>query len=183
MTTAEARRLLSYSPAYTKHKQRRKQFWRNSVVVLDSRHQFETDLIDMRTVKAKDKYLGWVLVVIDCFSKRASCHLIERKGDTLVREVLVETFQELGVPEKFQTDKDKEFYCKEVSEFLRKSIKLSIFLAKMMRSKPPWPKGSSRHNASEYGVYSKLKSHPSNTGIIYHTLLQITMLQSFQHIS
>ena len=119
MTTAEAQRLLSYSPAYTKYKQRRKRFRRNPVVVLDSRHQFQADLMDMRTVKAKNKHLGWVLVVVDCFSKKASCHLIKRKEGALVRDALIKTFRDLGVPEKIQTDKGKEFYNKQVSDLLK----------------------------------------------------------------
>lgn len=120
LNTAEAQRLLNRIPAYTKYKQRRRRFRRNPVVVLDSHHQFQADMMDMTIVAPKNKHCHWVLVVVDCFSKKAGCQLVKRKESAQVRDALIKVFEEIGIPEKLQTDKGKEFYCKEVSALCKK---------------------------------------------------------------
>ena len=119
ISTSEAQRILNHIPAYTKHKERRKNFRRNPVIVLDSRHQFQADLMDMTVLASKNKNCKFVLVVVDCFSKKVNCQLIKSKSGIHVRDGLEKVFDQLGIPKKLQTDKGKEFYNQPVEAFLK----------------------------------------------------------------
>ena len=93
--------------AYTIHKERRRKFERNPVVVLDSRHQFQADLMDVSKILELNKHQKFVLVVIDSFSKRASCVPILDKTEARVRSGFEKVFKELGEPAKLQVDQGK----------------------------------------------------------------------------
>ncbi|GAV06892.1 hypothetical protein RvY_16803 [Ramazzottius varieornatus] len=76
--------------------------------------------MDITIVAPKNKHGSWVLVVVDCFSKKASCQLLRRKEEELVRDALIKVFNEIGIPKKLHTDKGREFYCKAVPALCKK---------------------------------------------------------------
>jgi hypothetical protein len=106
-TRLEALDDLQRLDAYTIHKPKRSRFKRNPVIVLDSRQQFQADLMDVQKISKLNKHRKYVLVVIDCFSKKASCVPILNKTGAKVVEGFKQVFTELGIPEKLQVDRGK----------------------------------------------------------------------------
>jgi hypothetical protein len=91
--------------AYTIHKRKLTKFKRNPVVVLEVGHQFQADLMDVQKIAYINKRKKYCLVVIDCFSRKASCIPISKKTGECVAEAFEQVFKELGVPEKMQVDR------------------------------------------------------------------------------
>jgi hypothetical protein len=91
--------------AYTIHKPKRSRFKRNPVIVTDSKQQFQADLMDVQKISKLNKHRKYVLVVIDCFSKRACCVPILNKTGGKVAEGFEQVFTELGIPDKLQVDR------------------------------------------------------------------------------
>lgn len=109
--------------SYTIHKQRNRRFERNPVVVMDSNEQYQADLMDVSGISKENKHRKYALVVIDCFSKRASCILVLNKQGDNVRKAFEVAFKELGhrPPTKLQVDGGKEFWNAPVKNFMTRN--------------------------------------------------------------
>lgn len=104
-TVNEAKRELATVDPYTILRDRRINFSRNPVLVPDRQWQFQADLMDVQNISKQNKHFKFLLVVIDCFSRKLSCIPVKSKHKMNVRNGLSSAFGELGVPDKLQTDK------------------------------------------------------------------------------
>ena len=64
---------LSEQDAYSLHKPARRRFKRRCVIVGGMNQQWQTDLVDLTTLKDDNDGMTFLLTIIDVFSKRASC--------------------------------------------------------------------------------------------------------------
>ena len=97
---------LTHSDAYTRHKDRRFIFPRNPVVALDRFSQVQADLMDVSTLFYKNKGYKFVLVVVDCFSRKIYCEPKKQKTGTEVLLALGRIFDTFDRnPDKLQVDR------------------------------------------------------------------------------
>jgi hypothetical protein len=113
---------LSEQPTYTIHKQRRRHFKRNRVVVENVNEQFQADLLDMRKLSKFNNGFNYILTAVDILSKYGFAIPVRNKRSYNLSSAFKKIFRE-RIPEKIQTDKGKEFLNKEVSKlFLKNNI-------------------------------------------------------------
>lgn len=111
---------LSYQDAYTLHKPVRYHFPRRRIIVGGIDHQWQADLIDLRTLKKENDGYVYVLTCIDILSKYAwALPLKDKTGQTLV-SAFEDIFEEGRKPLKLQTDKGSEFQNRIFQSFLKK---------------------------------------------------------------
>ena len=103
----KAKKQLAALEPYTILRERKKRFARNPVIVLERQWQFQADLMDVSKYSKQNKHKKFCLVVIDCFSRKASCIMIRSKEGAEVLKGMQKAFTELGIPEKIQTDKGR----------------------------------------------------------------------------
>src|SRR5882757_995858 len=65
----KVKKWLSGELTYTLHRQSKKNFKRNKILVSHIDEQWEADLVDMREFASKNNKINYILTVIDCFSK------------------------------------------------------------------------------------------------------------------
>ena len=104
-TADDAKNDLAKLDPYTILRDRRIKFPRNPVLVPDRQWQFQANLMDVQKLSKQNKHFKFILVVIDCSSRKLSCVPIKSKHKTNVKNGLASAFKELGIPEKLQTDK------------------------------------------------------------------------------
>lgn len=103
---------------YTLHKQARKKWKRNPVVVTRPGELFQGDLVEMSYFARKNGGIKYLLTVIDAFSKYAYAVPLKNKTGKLVKEALETIFKD-NVPQSFQTDQGREFLNSEVQSLLK----------------------------------------------------------------
>lgn len=112
-------------PTYTLHKQPRKNFRRRRVVVSGINHQWQADLVDMQMHSRHNDGYKYILMVIDCFSRKAWARALKNKTGKAVAAGFEDIFAEQSPPYKLQSDKGKEFYNSRIAELFKKhGIKL-----------------------------------------------------------
>ncbi|RWR99765.1 hypothetical protein B4U79_03256, partial [Dinothrombium tinctorium] len=109
---------LSEQLTYTLHKQARKRFKRNKLLVSHIDEQWQADLPDMREVSSENKGFKYILTIIDIFSKYAWAVPIKNKQPDGVIKVFKKIFEERK-PLYLQTDKGKEFVNQSLKRFLK----------------------------------------------------------------
>jgi Integrase core domain len=109
---------LEANDAYTVNKESRRKFRRNKISVINLREQFQVDLADTQKYRHENDGVRYLLVAVDCFSKKASVQPLKDKTGTSLRTALAAVFKELGVPDKLQSDKGTEFRNSVVNKFL-----------------------------------------------------------------
>ena len=119
VTKAKAEAFLQELDEYSVNKERRKTFRRNRIVVTNLQQQYQMDLADLSKYSKQNKGVCFLLVAVDCFSKKASIQPLKNKTGPEVLKGIKHVFNEHGEPEKIQTDKGKEFYNKYVKDYLR----------------------------------------------------------------
>ena len=120
ITRAAVKEWLSDQDPYTLHRQYRKHFKRNPIVVGAIDKQWQADLADMSSLSKHNDGYKFLLTVIDCFSKFAwAIPLQNKSGQTLLAalKLLLERAHPRK-PNRLQTDKGKEFLNKPVQDFL-----------------------------------------------------------------
>ena len=115
----EVVKALQNNDVYTLNKENRHKFPRNPVIVTNVQQQYQVDLADMSTYHAENDDVHFLLVAIDCFSKEVSVQPLKNKEGRAVKVALEIVFEEIGLPEKIQFDKGKEFWNKCVKDFLQ----------------------------------------------------------------
>ena len=109
--------------AYSLHKPVRKRFKRNATIVGNIDKQWQADLADVSHLAKHNQGYRYILTVIDCFSKYAWAIPLRKKDS----KTLLAAFKELFAashprkPQRLQTDKGKEFFNKDVRDYLTKN--------------------------------------------------------------
>ena len=104
---------------YTLHKQPRRSFPRRWVIVGGINHQWQADLADMQLLATDNEGYKYILVVIDCFSRKAWARALKDKSGKSVASAFSDIFKMQDPPRKIQTDKGKEFYNAHVQTLLK----------------------------------------------------------------
>lgn len=106
---------------YSLHKQARRNFLRNRVIVSDIDEQWQADLVDMQEFKKANGGNSYILTVIDIFSKYAWAVPIKKKSGIDVTDAFQKIFNDYKrYPNKLQTDQGKEFLNKDLKELCKK---------------------------------------------------------------
>ena len=101
----DVRKFLEAQPAYTLHKPLRKKYPRLRFDVDGPEVQLQADLIDYHSIQDANDGFRYLLVIVDCFSRKAWVEPLRTKSALDVLAALKRVFERLGfVPQKFQTD-------------------------------------------------------------------------------
>src|SRR3569832_2939227 len=107
---SEVKAYLAGNDAYTLHKQVRKRFPRNRIIVTTIDEQWEIDLVDMSLIQEFNDHYKFMLTCIDIFSKFAWVEKLQSKNAEDVAKdfenILLHTKRR---PWKLRSDKGKEF--------------------------------------------------------------------------
>jgi len=118
--SAVVEKWLENQPTYTLHKLPRKNFSRRRVMVTGINEQWQADLADLQAhAKDNDKY-KYILMIIDCFSRKAWARPLKDKSGKNVSAAFNDIFQEQDPPLSCQTDHGLEFYNKDVKVLFQK---------------------------------------------------------------
>jgi transposase InsO family protein len=106
---------------YTLHKPVKHKFPTRKVYVSGIDDQWQADLVDMIAFAKHNDDYQYILTVIDCLSKFLWALPLNTKSPKHVKKAFEKIFESSGrIPKKLQTDAGKEFYGKEMQEFLKK---------------------------------------------------------------
>ena len=100
---------LSSQDAYTLHKDARRKFKRNKIIVSGIDEQWQVDLVDMNTLTKENKGYRYLLTCIDILSKFAWVVPLKTKLARDVIEVFEKIFKKGRIPIKLQSDGGREF--------------------------------------------------------------------------
>ena len=114
-----AKEFLETRDEYSVNKEARKRFRRNPIVVTSLQQQYQIDLADMSRYKQQNNGTAYLLVAVDCFSRKVSVQPMKKKTGEETLEALKKVFADLGEPDKLQADKGKEFYNTTVQDYLK----------------------------------------------------------------
>ena len=103
---------------YLLHKNIKKKFKRNRVLVAGIDDTWQADLIDLKAFKRKNKGFTFLLTCIDVFSKYAWVIPLKNKTGVSVVEAFKIIFQE-RLPKRLHTDRGTEFLNKLSEKFLK----------------------------------------------------------------
>ena len=122
ISNKRAQNLLRKDLAYTLHRPRRRRgFPTLPVVVMSRDDQWAADLVETQNIAKENKGIRYLLTVIDILSKYAWVQpLKDKKGPTVV-QAFNHILKEGRKPLKLQTDKGKEFYNKDMTQWLKKN--------------------------------------------------------------
>ena len=112
---------LSKQKVYTLHKIIKHRFKTRQVIFSHIDDQWQADLVDMQKYKQHNKYMNFILTVIDIFSKYAWAIPIKRKTGEKITKAFRKIF-EFRSPKKLQTDKGLEFINKDTQSLFRKYV-------------------------------------------------------------
>lgn len=111
---------------YTLHKQPQKNFTRRRVIVGGINDQWQTDLADMQAHSKENDGYKYILMVMDCFSRKAWARPLKDKSGKSVADAFSDIFKDQSPPTKLQSDKGREFYNSDVN-FLFKKKGVTLF--------------------------------------------------------
>jgi hypothetical protein len=103
---------------YTIHRDVRRKFKRNKIIVRDKFEQLQIDLVDMLQYGSENDGFKYILTAIDCLTKYAWAIPLKRKADGNVLEALKKIVQEKH-PQNINWDKGGEFSGKLVKSYLK----------------------------------------------------------------
>lgn len=108
-SASKTKELLETLDVYTVHKEIRKKFPRNRVILTNLQRQLQVDLADVKKYKSENDGVRYMLVATDCFSRKCSVQPLKDKTGEQVKRGIIHGFKELGEPKKLQCDKGSEF--------------------------------------------------------------------------
>lgn len=88
-----AEKWLTQQPSWSRHRPVINRYRRRRIVSLGVNHVWSVDLMDMVKLKRHNHGIGYVLVVIDIFSKRVDCRPLKNKLATTVAEAFRDILQ------------------------------------------------------------------------------------------
>ena len=95
--------------SYTLHKLARKKFATQRVIVGGIAELEQADLMDMVGILAHNNGMRYILVVIDCFSRKAWAEPLKTKGGSDVVNAFKKIYQRTVTPENISSDRGQEF--------------------------------------------------------------------------
>lgn len=106
---------------YSIHKPVRHKFVRNHTFVSQIDQQWQADLADMQTLAKENNGYKYILTCIDLLSRYAWAVPVKSKSSNDMLIAMQHLFRKAKprTPSRFQTDKGKEFFNAQVSNFLR----------------------------------------------------------------
>jgi hypothetical protein len=114
------RRALSQIDGYTLHREYKRPHVFNPYFIYHRRALVQCDLIDIAKIKEKNKGVTFLLVLIDCFSRKLWVYPLKNKRGTTVRDAFVEWLNSLQkLPFKLQMDMGTEFWNTHVKELMK----------------------------------------------------------------
>ena len=111
---------LSSQDAYTLHKDVRRKFKRNKIIVHGIDEQWQVDLVDMNTLAKENKGYRYLLTCIDILSKFAWVVPLKSKTARNVIEVFEKIFKTGRIPIKLQSDGGREFNNTAFKQYMKK---------------------------------------------------------------
>lgn len=104
------------------HKPARMNFVRRRVIVKGINDLLQADLVEMIPHAKDNKNFKYILVVINCFSKKVWAKPIKNKTGEDVTVAMGEILSEMSIkPKNLQTDLGKEFYNKKFNELMKQN--------------------------------------------------------------
>lgn len=128
-------------------KPRRINFPRKRVILKGIGDLFQADLMELPDDIRQNRGCRYVLVVINCFSKRLWCIPMKNKTGELVTQAMESILQNTLVPKNLQTDKGTEFYNETFKALMEKyninhysthSITKSQIVERVIRTIKTW---------------------------------------------
>ena len=129
LSTKEIRNFLAKSRTYTTHHQY-KPVIHNPYYIRRLRQMIQIDLIEVCKISKANKGYNYILVAIDCFSRKVWARLLMRKTADEVLLNLKSILEETGSVESICSDRGQEFVNNKMKKFLSES---SIKLINPMR--------------------------------------------------
>ena len=124
LSTQEIRNFLAKSRAYTVHFQF-KPAAHNPYYIRRRRQMIQIDLIETIKVSEENKGFNYILVAIDCFSRKVWARLLKKKTAKEVLLNLESILDETGKVESICSDRGSEFVNNKMKKFLsEKKIKI-----------------------------------------------------------
>jgi len=117
----DVQEFLSSQEAYSKMKQVNRKFSRNHIICYKRNELLQADLMDVRNLARHNNNIQYILIVIDCLSRRAFVHPLKDKSGLTVVEAFRHVMRPLKGVKFLQTDSGTEFYNQHVSAFLLKN--------------------------------------------------------------
>lgn len=104
------------------HKPARKFFERRPFIQKGINDTLQLDLVEMIPYSKANRGYKYILMAIDCFSKRAFARALKTKTGTEVSQATKSILEEIGsAPKNIQTDLGKEFYCAPFKSLMNKN--------------------------------------------------------------
>ena len=102
---------LSEQTAYSLHKGSKRRFRRARVVVSGLADQYDSDLMDMSSMREENDNYRYVLVMIDVFSRKLWMRPLKTKSAKDVEKAFTQIFVDEGAPKprRLRTDRGKEY--------------------------------------------------------------------------
>lgn len=107
--------------AYTLHKQVRRRFQRNKVLVTTIDEQFQADLVDLSNISEFNDGYKFLLVVIDVFSRFCWIRPLKNKSSASIIKAFTSIFESGRKCYVLQTDKGSEFLNRQFKRFLKEN--------------------------------------------------------------
>jgi len=121
ITLNDVKEWLQGQLVYGLHKDVRRNFLRNRIIVSEIDEQWQADLVDLQEFKARNRENGYILTIIDLFSRYAWAVPIINKGAKSVAAAFEKIFKNGNrIPTKLQTDKGTEFLNRDVQAVFKK---------------------------------------------------------------
>jgi hypothetical protein len=113
------RKWLQDQETYSLTRGARRRFPRTRVVVEGVDSQWDADLMDMNNISKDNDGIGYVLVMIDVFSRHLWCRALGKKTGVEVVEAMQSIWGEGRKPSVLRTDKGSEFTNRKVKIYLK----------------------------------------------------------------
>ena len=120
LSTQEIRNFLAKSRAYTVHYQF-KPAAHNPYYIRRRRQMIQIDLIETIQVSKENKGFNYIMVAIDCFSRKVWARLLKKKTAEEVLLNLKSILDETGKVESICSDRGSEFVNNKMKKFLSES--------------------------------------------------------------
>ena len=122
----EVKKWLQSQDSYSLHTQKINKFPRNRVIVSGIDDTWQIDLCDMRALSKENDGFGWILTIIDVFSKQAWAIKLKNKKASTVLEGL-RSVLDFRKPKRIHSDEGNEFLNSECKKYMEKhDIKLYV---------------------------------------------------------
>lgn len=112
---------LSKQDAFTLHHRYRKNFKRRKVIGGGLNNTVHADLADMQNIKRDNKGVGYILVVVDCYSRTVFLQPVKRKTAEFMTKAIKQVFTAMRrrfgyICSNFVSDRGTEFYQRQVKD-------------------------------------------------------------------